>query len=199
MTDSDNVYYNPEDNQRRYIAEFTGLCKGIIADKEVADLEIVCLINWLYANPLAKKAFPIDKVAAILENVDPQNITEKDREKLFNVLKQLVENELLTVHASALPLDNPPPKHIEPFDKTFCLIGKFNFGHPKEVEELLMAKGAIIQDSINKKLDYLVIGDLTNPDWKHSSYAKKIEKALELKKKSTSPAIISEATIIKFI
>lgn len=47
-----------------------------------------------------------------------------------------------------------------------CLSGEFNYGSKKQVEDLLVEKGAIIAKSVTAKLDVLILGEAGSAAWK---------------------------------
>lgn len=67
---------------------------------------------------------------------------------------------------------------VEFKNRTFCFTGVFELGTRKECFELVEALGGQPTEGVLKRLDYLVIGQYSCPDWKHTSYGRKIEKAL---------------------
>ena len=52
--------------------------------------------------------------------------------------------------------------------------------------------GGIPTDSINKRTDYLIVGDNGNPAWAFSCYGRKVEKALSLRKDGHTITMIHE-------
>jgi NAD-dependent DNA ligase len=53
--------------------------------------------------------------------------------------------------------------------------------------------------SLKKATDYLVIGNYATDSWIHSSYGRKIEKAMEMKQKGHHIKIISESHWVDFL
>ncbi|MFQ2272188.1 BRCT domain-containing protein, partial [Aeromonas enteropelogenes] len=62
----------------------------------------------------------------------------------------------------------------------------------RQCEETAQQLGAIPQNSVTQKLDYLIIGELSSRDWRFSSYGRKIEKAMLLQEKGHSVRIVTE-------
>ena len=83
-------------------------------------------------------------------------------------------------------------------DKVFCFTGGMAELKRTEAERATRSRGALTGKTINRDLDYLVIGSIPATGWKHGSYGKKIETALELKKESRSKLkIVSEAEFME--
>lgn len=80
-------------------------------------------------------------------------------------------------------------------NKTICLTGEFKCGEREKLANALVSKGAIIKNSVIKKLDYLVIGSLGNKEWKDGKGTKRL-KAEELNDSGAEIAIISESDLI---
>ncbi len=64
--------------------------------------------------------------------------------------------------------------------------------HARACERAILKLGGIAVDNINKNLNYLVIGALIEPSWIHSTYGRKIEKAVGYRDKGDDLCIVSE-------
>lgn len=60
----------------------------------------------------------------------------------------------------------PQPYVYGSAGKMVCLSGEFNYGSKKQVEDLLVEKGAIIAKSVTAKLDVLILGEAGSAAWK---------------------------------
>ncbi|MBI3418677.1 MAG: BRCT domain-containing protein [Proteobacteria bacterium] len=92
--------------------------------------------------------------------------------------------------SSTLPLDHPPPS-ISFKDRRFCFTGTFSTGARKDCEEAVCNLGGST-GSLTMETDYLVVGIYATDSWAHSSYGRKIEKALAMKQEGVPIAIIGE-------
>ena len=99
--------------------------------------------------------------------------------------------------STTLPLDKPEPD-VEFNGSTFCCTGTFETGTRKEVEEIITNNGGK-PSRLNNSTNYLVIGAYATDSWAHSSYGRKIEKALTIKQKGIDIKIISEHHLLKFL
>jgi len=59
-------------------------------------------------------------------------------------------------------------------------------------EQQILERGGEPCPNPRQKLDYLVLGIMGSRDWAHSSFGRKIEKAMEYKKAGHPIAIVSE-------
>jgi hypothetical protein len=71
-----------------------------------------------------------------------------------------------------------------------CL--RFLFGTRAKCEREVLNRGSVAADRVTSNLEYLVVGSLVEPTWAHTSYGRKIEKAIEYIDKGCGIAIISE-------
>ena len=91
---------------------------------------------------------------------------------------------------------------IEFDNKSFCLTGKFSsaYGNRKAIENIIKDKGGEVKETVPQSLDYLVIGELGNTDWVHSTFGRKIQTVLENKKKEyCKTKILSEQQLLSFL
>lgn len=173
-----------------------GLCTGLVADGRLDDREVEFLGLWLKQYPEVVSAWPgkaiADRVTAILAD---GVITAEERQDLFETLSGIVGFELPETGAAeasvaAIPFDDDPSIYFD--SRTFCFTGRFLFGTRAACERVILNRGSIAVDNVSSKLEYLVVGSLIEPSWAHTSYGRKIEKAIEYIGKGHGIAIISE-------
>jgi hypothetical protein len=54
-------------------------------------------------------------------------------------------------------------------------------------------------DNVSKKVDILVIGTRVAPDWAHTSFGRKIQRAVELQEEGHAIEIISEKRMMEAV
>ena len=171
----------------RQINELIGLAHGIIADGVVNQLEAEYLFKWIVANrPLSDNSVVrllYDRVAKVL--ADGQLDSDESADLLDAVTRFSAG-----VKTTSLPLCNPAPT-IKFANSTFCFTGTFAFGSRKECENAVMGRGGIA-GSLTLKTNYLVIGAYATDSWAHSSYGRKIEKAVEMRSNRIPISIVCE-------
>jgi len=59
-------------------------------------------------------------------------------------------------------------------------------------EGFITTRGGAIKSSPSNKLNFLVIGGLGSPEWKHGSFGTKIEAAMRMKDEGAAIAIVHE-------
>jgi len=189
----------------RNIDELLGIAKGVLSDGVVKKEEVQYLIEWIQSHFSvdAIDTYPInaiyDRLIAVLSD---DKLTESEAEDIKNLLnlftggKPIVEQ--VADMSSTLPLCKPEPD-VDFSDKTFCFTGAFTIGTRTQCEALVKSLGAKTAKNITKKVDYLVIGIIGSGAWIHSSYGRKIEKAVEYREKGNSINIISEEHLIQYL
>lgn len=195
-------FYN-YDSERiidKNVDECIGICKGILSDNELNNDEKEFLINWIEKHKLNQK----NEIIKILFNE-----LKNEKNSLDNIKDVLIKftGGILTPHneiksmTTSLPIEKII-ESIEFKDKTFCLTGNFSsaYGNRKAIEDIIKDKGGMIKNTVPQSLNYLVIGEFGNTDWIHSSYGRKIEKAISNQKNSyCNTKIISESQLLPFL
>jgi len=172
-----------------------GIASGLLADGELRDTEIAFLDQWLKAHGTLCSTWPGDVLPKRVSDVLADgHITEEERGHLISTLQQLVGGTLDQLADSThvtqlLPYETPPIKYV---GESFCLTGDFACGLRASCESRIVALGGDVKSNVSKKLNFLVVGGLGSPEWKHSSFGTKVEKAMELKREGALIYLIRE-------
>jgi len=67
--------------------------------------------------------------------------------------------------------------------KLFCFAGKISKSKKKKLSETIVKCGGEYSDEVNQSTAYLIIGDGNNPAWVFACYGRKVEIAIEMRKK----------------
>ncbi len=180
----------------RAVSEFVGICRGVLADGAVSRQEAAFLSDWLARHPDLCREFPFTRFREILDEFDPAtDLPSVLESKLLAVTVGLVGGEQnhrgVKSLPSTLPLCEPPPQ-IEFDGSTFCLTGKFACGDRDELTRLVELLGCRCASVPSKKVRYLVIGSVGSDAWAHSSFGRKIQRALALREEGHAISIVSE-------
>lgn len=173
-----------------------GFMRGISANNIITEKEAKALFNAIKKCE-DKTTFPISKVYEYFKN----NKDFSDNTELLSILKNIYGGNLITnakTSLSCLPVDNPQPD-IEFKNKVFTLTGEFAFGTRAQCVKEIEKRGGKFSKNVTQNIHYLIIGSIGSDDWIHSSFGRKIEKALQLKKQEKNIIIISEDHWAKFI
>lgn len=182
---------------QRQIDEMIGIVKGIISDGEANSTEIRFLYQWLEANKSATSQWPANVVyARIFDALQDGHINALEQQEITELLKASIGNDPnpppeAQSSSTQLPLCNPKP-NLFFTDKVYCFTGKFYAGSRSWCEKQVQARGGLTASGISKKIDYLVIGELGNDSWLHSTHGLKIIQAVELRTNGNKLNIIDE-------
>src|SRR5690606_30163111 len=93
--------------------------------------------------------------------------------------------------ATKLPLDDPAPEIV--FGGTeFVFTGRFVWGTRAACESPVTSRGGKAGSGITKRTDVLVLGDLGSRDWAHTSFGRKIQRAVEYRSAGIPIRIVDE-------
>jgi len=185
----------------RQVNELIGLARGILADGKVDQSEAEYLYKWLVANQAANDNPVISNLLLRVKDILLDGILDDNEAKeLFKTLEGLTGGDFEIgeiLKSTTLPFSNPQPKIL--FDgKNFCFTGTFAFGSRRDCETAVTSKGAVV-GSLTLKTDYLVVGVYATDSWLHSTYGRKIEKAVAMQGKGMGIAIVGEAHWVEFL
>lgn len=180
---------------KRGCESLIGICSGLIADGELKDKEITYLRLWLKENSELCNVWPAEVIFRRVEDIlaDGQ-ITHEERSYLRETLENLVggsftDTGAIKAGSTSLPVNENAV--VEITNNSFCFTGQFVFCTRISCEKMTINLGGKCSFAINKKIDYLVIGEMASRDWKHSSHGLKIEQAIALQSQGLNLHIIS--------
>jgi NAD-dependent DNA ligase len=182
-------------DQHRAVATLVGIAQGLLADQQLVDSEIRFLQSWLEQNEAISAIWPGSSLFATVNAILADGIvSNEERVHLIDTLQKLIggtfDDLASATHATELALDHV--EVIDISDKSFCLTGDFVFGPKAVCHTAIETRGGTVTSSVGKRLNYLVVGGLGSPEWKHGSFGTKIEKAMELKQSGVPLLIVHE-------
>ena len=194
-----NPIFNKRRIEDRVIDELIGLSHGVVLDGVVNQKEVEGLQKWLVANKAFSDNPIINNLYSIINDIlNDDYVDEEEAKELFDTLAKFSGSDFElgeTLKSSTLPLDDPAPSVVFE-NRTFCLTGTFAYGNRKECSNLVEERGGIIKKGVSGKLHFLVIGLYSTESWMHSSFGRKIEKALKYKSDGNDIKIISEDSLV---
>lgn len=185
----------------RAIEHLIGIVTGMIADGALNDLEIKMLSTWLRTHPEATADFPGSVIArAVADALEDGVITETERTHLLKMLSDLASTDFsvtgsVSPEVTSLPIEDCVS--IDFRDSMVCFTGEFLYGTRAACERLVLKLGAMCSDNVSKKVDILVIGTRVAPDWAHTSFGRKIQRAVDLQENGHAIEIISEKRMME--
>lgn len=201
MPEQIHKIFNRASMDDRQMNELLGLAHGIIADGKVDQSEAEYLHKWLVANQDASQNPIISNLLTRVQDMLSDGTLDDDESKeLLEVLRKFTGGDFELgelLKSTTLPLTEPPPE-IQFNDRNFCFTGTFAFGTRKECEAAIIKKGGRA-GRLTTKTDYLVIGVYATDSWAHSSYGRKIEKAVQMREDGRRISIVGEAHWVEFL
>ncbi len=187
---------NRHRRRARTADELMGLCRGLLADGNVNADEARFLAWWIERN---RDIHDDPVVTALYQRVGDalaDGVLDASEEAdLLAAIHEYVGGEAavgpVASESSRLPLDDPPPPLVFQ-DRTFVLTGTFQFGPRRLVTEEIERRGGWVDDTVRPEV-ILIVGAVASRDWLHSSYGRKIMKAMEYRKKGHPTTIVSES------
>lgn len=196
--ENDNIYYNTVTSDLQILQ---GICHGILSDGVINEKEVFDLNNWLESNEHLSSYYPYDELRSLVLSIVSDNKVDEEEIivlkayfKQFITLSDSETNELIKKETSEIQISglctSEPNVIFE--NKTFCITGVLKRGNREKLQEDIKILGGIPTESVNKKTDYLIIGDSGNPAWAFSCYGRKVEKALSMRKEGHTIMLIHE-------
>lgn len=185
----------------RAIEHLMGLVTGMVADGELNDREVTMLSTWLASHPEATTEFPGSVIARAVRDVLADGIiSEAERSYLLTMLTGLASTDFSTTGSVSPEVASLPIEDCVTIDfknSMVCFTGDFLYGTRAACERLVLKVGAMCADNVSKKVDILVIGTRVSPDWAHTSFGRKIQRAVELQEAGHAIEIISEKRMME--
>jgi len=188
--------FNRERRAERDVSELLGLAKGLLADGVVTVDEARHLRAWVGAHSECLGEWPLAPIHERLERMFADGrVSEEERADLQELLQSLVGGDagvvLGDVATTSLPLDAPAPA-ITWTGSVFVFTGKFAFGPRAACEAQVRERGGTCEPRITQRTRYVVVGTFGSRDWIHTSFGRKLEKAVQYRGSGTGLAIVGE-------
>lgn len=199
-TNTNNVYFDVITSD---IQVLEGILHGILADGTISDNEIVELKNWVSANDHLIGKYPYDEINSLLISVLSDGYVDDNERKmlevffndfieantLHNLSKEELENLKKEICVNGICSICP---EITLSDKTFCFTGASSRTSRKQINDIISSLGGLYNDNVTSKTDYLIIGNNGNSCWAFSCYGRKVEQAVNMRKKGHKIIIVHE-------
>lgn len=196
--ESDNYYYNVVTSD---LQTLQGICHGVLSDGSINDKEVLALEKWLGQNNHLSTYYPYDEIRSLILSILSDGKIDEDEKLILKAylsqfvkiedktIAKQIDDETIDIHISGHCTSDPNIKFI---GKTFCFTGILKSGTRSEIQKLIEDLGGIPTNSLNRKTDYLIVGDNGNPAWTFACYGRKVEKALALRKKGYTISLVHE-------
>lgn len=178
------------------IKELQLLCSKIIADGDVDDGELAMIDGWIERNKEAVDIWPVSELCDILRYIRADGVvTSDERVRLFNFLRSIAVAPAQKGEAAEVIFDSAP--NIEFPGKLFVFTGELQMGTRQQARDAVASRGGRSSDSPSQKMSYLVVGDLGSANWAHSRYGRKIQAAMDYKRRKLSVVIAREDIFVE--
>jgi len=180
--------------QVRQVDELVGLAKGIVADSILNNDELAYLVRWLVANREVANDPVVDLLYERVRLMLADGVFDDDeRADLLATLKDFGSDPIEmgeVMKSASIPFSDPTPL-LGFAGWRYCFTGTFNHGVRANCEATVQSRGATA-GSLTKTTDVLVVGQYATESWLHSSYGRKIMKAVEMRNGGHHIAIVAE-------
>lgn len=177
-----------------------GICHGILSDGIINDKEVLELNTWIQANSQLKSFFPFDEIESILTHILADGIIEKEEKQLLAAylsefiiprkeIKEVIEKETEHIDINLICATDPA---FEFEGNQFAFTGESSRGKRSEIAEIIQSLGGKFIDGVSSKTDVLIVGDNGNPCWTYACYGRKVEKAMQLRRKGKNILIVHD-------
>jgi len=182
------------------IQRLHALMSGITSDGVITEAELRGLSTWLADHDQLKTCWPYDEVDSLVTTVLADGKIDAAEHKLLQnffgefvavldnrtiVSPKIAENKTLVGLCAVCP-------EIEFPGFKFCFTGASAKYSRAEFSSLVKRLGGEVVGAISTTLNYLVIGADGNPCWAYACYGRKVEKAVELRKKGAHILLVHE-------
>ena len=177
------------------LAEMVGLVRGVIADGRVSQDEAQRLTEWTRDHPEVATRYPANLLARRLERIFLDGrVDGHERKRLAAMLAQLAENPTGFGGgyplATDLPLTRPPPE-ITFEGQTFVFGGEMAYGPLHACEREVMERGGVAERTVNRRTDYVVIGQLAATDWCQAPFGALLDRVVQYRGRGVPIAVVS--------
>ncbi|MCQ2452809.1 MAG: hypothetical protein MJ075_06725 [Oscillospiraceae bacterium] len=173
------------------LQELNNLLASMLCDGSITMDEVDSLRYWVEEHRELSGNFPFDKAFNSLDKVLADGrVTSCELKELKSVFEEIVDPvKCVGCHDQVTCLDG---KHV-------CITGDFDYGPRGAVEKLIVSRGGIIDKSVKRATNYVIVGAQGSIAWKTGNYGTKIQKAMELIDKGFAIGIMEEAEFIPAI
>lgn len=178
--------------------ELQGFLQGILADGIIKKSELVSLSEWVDEKKHLRSCWPYDELESVIAYVLQDGIIDdQEHAALLDLFGEFVGD---TTRKAVGSLDRDTSvsgvcafdPEIKFTDKNFCFTGKSDRGTRSELQLKVNDLGGVFQKDVTKKADYLIVGAAGNPCWAYACYGRKIEKAIDFRRKGQKLLIVHE-------
>ena len=193
-----NPYYDVITSSTQQLG---GFLSGISADKTINIEELTALANWSSDNAPMFKTWPFDTLLPAIERIKAERqLSAEEHSELLKFCHSVSSIKSAENNKVTIPVKLQEQKvSILIQECSFCFTGESSRYSRKELAQIVEMYGGIAADSVTAKLQYLIICDVRNPAWAFEMYGRKVEKAMNMKKKGAGPEVVFEEDLFEVL
>ncbi len=173
------------------LQELQDILNDMVEDGKITLEEFSILKNWMDSHMSLRGSYPFDKIYCSLNKVLENGIISQDElDDLQVIFSEFVDPVKCCCSKDELTMIA---------GKNICVTGDFDYGDRNTVLKLIENAGGLIDKSVKKTTDYLIVGSKGSDNWKTGNYGGKIQKAMQYKDKGINIEIIEEDVFIPCI
>lgn len=185
------------------IQRLQGILHGVLADNKIEEEELKQLRCWIDENIHLKGSYPYDEIDSIIATIMSDGKIDPSEEDFLKVFfsefvslptnSTIDQNELSQLKQSiTLPGICAFCPEIEFENRLFCFTGISSRASRSAIAKKIEVAGGTYIDNIRQDLNYLIVGNNSNPCWAFSCYGRKVEQAIAYRKKGINIVIVHE-------
>lgn len=189
----------------RYYDEITadmqklhGFLSGIVADRKINALELQSLSQWLDEHASLRACWPYDELETLIVDVlrDGQ-IDAREHEQLLNFFSEFSitpsRQAVGPAGQGATVIGVCAHCPVIAFaERNFCITGGSKRSTRDGLVEIISRRGGRWHKGLRNDTHYLLVGADGNPCWAYACYGRKIEDAVDRRKRGQKLLIIHE-------
>ena len=175
-----------------------GFLAGIAADYTINTSELKALRNWSSENESLFNTWPFDSLLPTIERISTDGRLSVDEHGQLLSFCDCISAIKPETAARTAPVLKLPIQAVSIIiqDSTFCFTGESPNYPRKELDKIVEMYGGAAAASVTAQLHYLVICDVPNPAWAFQMYGRKVEKAMNMKKKGAGVEVVFEKDLL---
>lgn len=177
-----------------------GIMAGIAADSRITVTELRALSDWMDDHEHLIGCWPFDEVAGLITGVLADGRIDADEHDtllhFFADVLAFLNHRTVSRPDPMLPAFRGGICAVQPNicveQRRFCFTGKPKRGPKRLLQEAVEQRAGIVEKSVIKQLDYLIVGAAGNECWAYSAYGRKVEAAIHNRRNGAKTLIVHE-------
>jgi hypothetical protein len=192
---TDNMFY---DDVTADMQRLQGFLHGITADGRINEEELASLAAWVDAHEHLRSCWPYDELDSIISHVmKDKRIDDQEHEALMQFFGEFAGSSSRS-SVGALDRDSTVsgvcamcPEILFP-ERFFCFTGASDRSTRDGLAETVRKLSGDFHKNLRNDTHYLIVGAKGNPCWAYSCYGRKVEDAVQRRRKGQRLLIVHE-------